>query len=743
MKKYFFVLLLPLIAVMSSSCGKVDKDITAAKSLTSRIIPEHAKSFSFKKLDADSVDRFEIESKNGKIIISGNNANSMAVGLNHYLKYYCKTEVSWFADDKTDMPSHLPEVPEKISIDARVKNRFFLNYCTFGYTMPWWRWDDWEHFIDWMALNGINLPLAITGQEAIWYRVWTDLGLTDEEIRSYFTGPAHLPWHRMQNIDRHDGPLPMSWLEDQEALQKQIVTRERELNMRPVLPGFAGHVPPEIKRIFPNAPLSSLGNWCDFDTACWCSFLDPMDTLFTFIQKKFITEETNLYGTDHIYGIDLFNEMTPPSDDPLYLGRVSRQVYESLAAADPDAIWLQMTWLFWNERYFWTNERVEPYITSFPKDKQILLDYYCERTEVWQRTNKYFGVPYIWCYLGNFGGNSRLAGNIDTVNARIENTVRNGGYNFVGLGSTLEGLDCNPFMYEYIFEKAWDFDLHKNVGQWIESLADRHAGKVDENNRAAWKLLADTVYQSPTSPGQASMLNGRPTLKPYQYYIGTTIKYNNINLLNALELLLKAESDTRAHGFDVANVTRQLLSNFFTDLYKDYCKFHEAKDMAKCVETEKIMIDVLTDLDEILNTQSAFLLGKWIDDSRAFGKDDAEKNYYESNARDLITMWAGRDNLLNDYGSRTWAGLVDSYYKGRWLKFFDYANYCFNEGKDFDEHYFRQIMTGLDTVPEYGFETQWYKNRIGQFNPVASGDPIAIASNIAEKYRDLIIERNH
>ena len=52
-------------------------------------------------------------------------------------------------------------------------------------------------------------------------------------------------------------------------------------------------------------------------------------------------------------------------------------------------------------------------------------------------------------------------------------------------------------------------------------------------------------------------------------------------------------------------------------------------------------------------------------------------------------------------------------------------------------------MTGLDTIPEYGFETQWYKNRIGQFNPVASGDPIAIASNIAEKYRDLIIERNH
>ena len=38
-----------------------------------------------------------------------------------------------------------------------------LNYCTFGYTMPWWTWQDWERFIDWMALNGITTPLAATG----------------------------------------------------------------------------------------------------------------------------------------------------------------------------------------------------------------------------------------------------------------------------------------------------------------------------------------------------------------------------------------------------------------------------------------------------------------------------------------------------------------------------------------------------------------------------------------------------
>ncbi|WP_295712616.1 alpha-N-acetylglucosaminidase TIM-barrel domain-containing protein [Mucilaginibacter sp.] len=50
--------------------------------------------------------------------------------------------------------------------EASVPNRFFLNYCTFGYTMHWWKWEDWEHLIDWMALKGVTMPLSITDQEA-------------------------------------------------------------------------------------------------------------------------------------------------------------------------------------------------------------------------------------------------------------------------------------------------------------------------------------------------------------------------------------------------------------------------------------------------------------------------------------------------------------------------------------------------------------------------------------------------
>lgn len=182
-----------------------------------------------------------------------------------------------------------------------------------------------------------------------------------------------------------------------------------------------------------------------------------------------------------------------------------------------------MTWLFYNERKDWTNNRVKPYITAFPPSRSLLLDYYCERQEVWQRTERYFGVPYIWCYLGNFGGNTMLAGNIAEINERLENTFINGGSNFTGIGSTLEGFDCNPFIYQYVFEKAWNFETHKHLDQWEEALADQRIGKIDSNGRKAWKLLIDSIYTTPSTPGQCPLINIRPTFGKYKTYYANPV----------------------------------------------------------------------------------------------------------------------------------------------------------------------------------------------------------------------------
>lgn len=53
---------------------------------------------------------------------------------------------------------------------------------------------------------------------------------------------------RMGNIEAFGGPLSQNWIQEQLALQHQILTRMRLFGMTPVLPGFAGHVPPATTR---------------------------------------------------------------------------------------------------------------------------------------------------------------------------------------------------------------------------------------------------------------------------------------------------------------------------------------------------------------------------------------------------------------------------------------------------------------------------------------------------------------
>lgn len=730
-------ILLMLLALLPWLAASADKasDLKAINGLASRVLPDHASMFEFEVIPADN-DVFTISAgQNGKIHISGNNANSMAVGLNHYLKYLCNVEVGWFKHDKFELPEVLPLPEAPITHQARVKDRFFLNYCTFGYTMPWWQWEEWEHFIDWMALNGINLPLAITGQESIWEKVWTDLGLTQEEVRNYFTGPSHLPWHRMLNIDYWGGPLPQSWLDGQLKLQQQITARERELNMRPVLPAFAGHVPAELKRVYPDAKITKLGAWAGYTDDYACSFLDPMDPLFAKIQKKFVDTESELYGTDHIYGIDLFNELTPPSWDPKYLARVSKQVYQSLEKADPKAIWLQMTWLFYNDRKDWTNDKVKPYITSYPAKKSLLLDYYCEAQEVWQRTNKYYGVPYIWCYLGNFGGNTMLAGNLHTINERLENTMVNGGKNFSGIGSTLEGFDCNPYVYDYVFEKVWDNDLHKDVAKWTEALADQRIGKPDAKGREAWSLLVDSVYCARSVPGHCPLINIRPTFGKYRtYYANPRLQYDNENLLKIAENLLEADGKGNAYEFDVTNITRQLLSNYFLASFREYENAYNARNRKEMALRRVEMESILADLDELLGTQTYFLVGKWIADARKMGKNEAEADYFESNARNLITTWGDRDMLLNDYASRSLNGMVGGFYAPRWQMFFDAVDAALDNGGEFGEAEYEAYKNKV-----CDFEKEWWADRIGTYPSMPHGDSKEIASRLVRKYRPSIL----
>ncbi|MCF2708908.1 alpha-N-acetylglucosaminidase [Bacteroides pyogenes] len=708
-----------LISLTCLPLSALSDEAVVITNLAKRLIPEYTAYFCFsQEKKEDGKDSFTLESKDGKILIRGNSANSMAVALNYYLKYYCKTTVSWYADIPVEMPEVLPIIPYPIRKEAKVERRFFLNYCTYGYTMPFWKWSDWERLIDWMALNGVNMPLAITGQEAVWYKVWSKLGLTDEEIRSYFTGPTYLPWHRMANIDGWNGPLPKHWLDTQVELQKKILARERELNMRPVLPAFAGHVPGALKRLYPHINIKYLSKWAGFSDANRCHFLNPEEPLFAEIQQLFLHEQNMLFGTDHIYGVDPFNEVDPPSWEPDYLKQVSSDMYKTLAQADPKAEWMQMTWMFYFDRKKWTPSRVEALLTGVPQNKMVLLDYHCENVELWKTTKSFHGQPYIWCYLGNFGGNTTLTGNVKESGERLNNALLNGGSNLCGIGSTLEGLDVVQFPYEYIFEKAWTDCLTDE--QWVNALADRHVGVISKKAREAWQILFNDIYvQVPKTLGV--LPNLRPVMDKKNKR--TVIEYDNDRLFEVWKLLVSANISQRdALQLDIITVGRQWMGNYFLELKNKFDKAYHAKNKADLQKYILKMQDLLTDIDKLTSFHPFTSIHHWLNKAREYSENVVLADYYELNARNLITTWGGS---LNDYASRTWSGLVSNYYTYRWNLYFDAVIDAIEHNKSFDQGQLdRQIRT---------FEDSWVKST-AYIKTNQKGDLQEFVSLLIKKY---------
>ena len=134
---------------------------------------------------------------------------SAAVGLNWYLKHRLHATVTW--DHLTvELPDTLPPVGATVRRSARLPLRYYLNYCTHSYSTAYWDWERWQREIDWMALHGINMPLAVTGCGMLWRNVLRRLGYPDDAIRKFIPSPAWQAWWLMNNLEGMGGPAQTS-----------------------------------------------------------------------------------------------------------------------------------------------------------------------------------------------------------------------------------------------------------------------------------------------------------------------------------------------------------------------------------------------------------------------------------------------------------------------------------------------------------------------------------------------------
>ncbi|XP_050223887.1 alpha-N-acetylglucosaminidase-like [Mercurialis annua] len=752
--------------------------VAAAYGVLNRLIPSHSFAFQLRIVSKEQcggescfiIENYPFVTGSGapEIVISGVTGVEILAGLHWYLKYWCGSHISW---DKTG-GAQLDSIP-KLGFLPRVRHggvlvqrpvpwNYYQNAVTSSYTFAWWDWKRWEKEIDWMALQGINLPLAFTGQEAIWQKVFKKYNISNVNLDDFFGGPAFLAWSRMGNLHRWGGPLPQSWFDQQLILQKKILTRMYQLGMNPVLPAFSGNVPAALKNIFPSAKIARLGNWFSVKTDHrWCCtyLLDATDPLFIEIGSAFIEEQLKEYGSSsHIYNCDTFDENTPPLDDPEYISALGAAVFKGMQNGDRDAVWLMQGWLFSYDP-FWRPPQMKALLHSVPVGRLVVLDLFAEVKPIWSASNQFYGVPYIWCMLHNFAGNLEMYGILDSVASGPVEARTSENSTMVGVGMSMEGIEQNPIVYDLMSEMAFQ---HKKVDVkvWIDLYSTRRYGQSVPLIQDAWIILYHTIYNCTDGAYDKNrdVIVAFPDIDPFSisvrknrhHYNGKPVSrravlkensnsydhphiwYSTSEVLHALELFIlcgEELSGSSTYRYDLVDLTRQVLAKYANELFLKIIESYRSGDGYEVANRSQKFLDLVEDMDILLGCHEGFLLGPWLESAKQLAQDEEQERQFEWNARTQITMWFDNTedeaSLLRDYGNKYWSGLLRDYYGPRAAIYFKYLIKSLENGHGFALNDWRREWIKL---------TNDWQNSRKKFAVTSNGNAVTIAKWLYSKY---------
>ncbi len=698
-----------------------DSVTDAARGVIKRICPERHREFKLEQIRNVDKDVFEIETRGGKVIIRGSNAVSICSGFNWYLKHYCKCSVSWCGDN-LQMPKKLPSVSGKVRINSPYKYGFYFNYCTFNYTMAWWDWKRWEREIDYMAICGINMPLAIVGSEALWLNFLKRFGYSTEDAKKFISGPGYTAWWLMGNLEGRGGPVTDEWIVQQRDLQRKILKRMRQLGMRPTLPGFVGLVPTTLAKKL-NVKTLPQGVWAGGHVRP--HVLHPDDPMFDKMAKAWYEELEKLYGKADCFAGDLFHE--GGKTHGLNVGKIATKVQNHMLDHNPDSIWTIQGW--------GGNPR-QNLLKGLEKKNTLVVELCNEFWRNWESSKGFYGYPWTFSTVIMYGGNVGFHGRLDSIAENL-NAALESEYKPVALGATWESIEVNPVVMDFLWDMKWR-EKCPDLKKWIQDYAVRRYGTDSPQLRQAWLKLLETVYGS--YPGlrrpQESLFCAKPSLnvqKASPYAATIKIQYDQRELRDVLKLLLsgaKKCARKRAYRFDVVDVTRQFLANAGQIVYKEMVDAFNKKDLKEFQKVSAEFLQMMDDQDRLLASEPMYTVGRWLHDARRVAPTKAQAEQNEKNARWLISTWTDNRTGLDNYAWKEWAGMIKNYYKPRWQAFIENLSLQL-QGKP---------QKKLDY---YAMAKAWGEKSLKNdfYDHKGNGNPIAIAKEIFKKYSPILDNR--
>ena len=173
------------------------------------------------------------------------------------------------------------------------------------------------------------------------------------------------------------------------------------------------------------------------------------------------------------------------------------------------------------------------------------------------------------------------------------------------------------------------------------------------------------------------------------------------------------------------DVTRQSLQQVAATLYSNLITAYKNKSEFQVKAAGASLLELFDDLDSILSSNQYFLLGHWLNSAKALATNQMERELYEYNARNQVTLWGPVGNI-DDYANKMWGGLVKDYYKSRWELFVSFLTDALSQGKKFDVNKFNEELLVQESQWTHGYKS---------FTDFPVGDSVAISQFLHFKYR--------
>ncbi|MBO5674978.1 MAG: alpha-N-acetylglucosaminidase [Bacteroidaceae bacterium] len=723
---------------------------------------------------------FVIGAEKSKVLIKGTTISAITTGLGWYLNNIAHINIAWNSlNEKTvsgdayaDLSSiPLPTETENHTSDA--KYRYYLNTCTFGYSMTSWTWKRWQQEIDWMALHGINMPLQLVGLEEVWRKFLTmeeggkrKYGYTDEEAKAFVAGPAFIAWWAMNNLEGWGGTASGAksgyqnlagaggvqddaWYVRQKNLAKSIVDRQRELGMQPVLPGWSGMVPTDFQSQSGFATRGNGGNWAgDFVRPL---LLSVNNSNYAEIAADYYKCLEEVMGESQYYSMDPFHEGGGAGTMEDY-----KALYDAMEAAKDGSQWVIQQWQ-WSATQKYS-------LTAVPAGRLVVLDLFSDGSPAFDKYSGYAPQDAVFCAIPNFGGRSGLMGRLNNLTDNYF-TYKAKYASIKGIGAAPEAIEQTPVTYDLIFQLPW-MGSKPDMKKWIKNYAAARYGTDNVVVQEAWELLRQGVLnygadgiQGPVEDvwGARPNLDAKPAStwgKTINHAGGTYTKARRQMLVDAVYKLISQQAALNlAAGsvyesnylYDLVEFGGAVIADYAYDLLlgikaaKTAAGNNFANDAVYKARRDAFL-QLILDMDTFRGTNLNFRLGKWTQEARDAAEEvedatTATPDWYEyNNARTILGTWSSPGTNLTDYSYRSWQGLLKDYYYPRWKYYFE--NNCTNGEYKFFEWNWAHGMehavgqTGISSKPL----TKGQAGHTDSYTREPEGNTIEEAQKLLNKY---------